>query len=180
MGSIGRFLLVPIGVAIVCVSFIKYDEHRYEQLKRNNELREIRLADMSIPPEISDRMRNPSWTIAYWITANELHSDCKKANEFMDENILEKTISRRRGGSYTLNILDYLKSCKNASQRSLELVQPRAKKWCHYKDTDARLDELCTEWEQNGQRYLAQIDLGYQETLGRFQKITNGYYNDKL
>lgn len=179
VGKLKGNTLLVIGSAIFITIFIKYIEHDNEQTKIRNELREEELKDMSIPPTLSDRMKDPSWSIEYWIMADKFDPDCKTANEYMDENILEKTVTRR-GSSYTHNIFEYLHSCKNASKRALELVQPRAKKWCYYKARDKRFEELCNEWEQNGQRYLKQIEQSYDVTIKRFQSITNGYYNDRL
>jgi hypothetical protein len=172
-------LLLVIGIAIFLFVFIKYLEQDNKQTKINNELHEKELKDMSVPPILSDRMKDPSWSIEGWIMANKLDPDCKTANEYMDENVLEKTVTRK-SRSDTRNIFEYLQSCKNASKRALELVQPNANKWCYYKNIDKRFEELCSEWEKNGQRYLKQIDQSYETTIKRFQSITNGYYNNRL
>jgi hypothetical protein len=172
-------LLWVIGVAIFVTVFVKYIEYDNKKTRINNELRKEQLKDMSIPPTLSDRMKDPSWSIGYWIMADKFDPDCKTANDYMDENVLEKTFTRK-GHSYTHNIFEYLHSCKNASKRAFELVQPNAKKWCYYKDRDKRFEELCSEWEKNGQRYLEQIDQSYETTIKRFQSITNGYYDDRL
>lgn len=131
--------------------------------------------DMSVPPELSPEMRKSSWTIAHWISADKMHSDCKTANEYMDEGIASKT---RRSKTY--HITDYLNSCKGATQRAKDLVEPRVKKWCHYRHTDARLNEICSEWERNGERYLSKLRQDYDSTIARFQELTNGYYDSML
>lgn len=97
------------------------------------------------------------------------------ANEYMDDGISSKT-----RGSKTYHITDYLNSCKGAAQRAKDLVEPRAKKWCRYRHTDARLDELCSEWEQNSEIYLRKLRQGYGSTIARFQELTNGYYDSML
>lgn len=169
VGCVGLFLVVFIG-------YLQYDR---EKTKEINAQRALDLQDMSIPPILSERMRNSNWSIKYWISADRMQADCKTAHEYMDQGILEKTITRR-GRSRTYSIFDYLGSCKRASQRASDLVFPHVRKWCHYRDTDERLNELCSEWEVSGESYLNKIENEYISTENRFRKITNGYYDLQL
>ncbi len=172
-------LLWIIGMIVIFVFFVQYLDYSQQKTIESNKQFQAELKDMSIPPILSEIQRRPHWTIKHWISADKMQGDCQTANEYMDENILEKTVTRR-GRTRTTSIFDYLHSCKTASKRAEEQVSPQARKWCHYRKTDPRLETLCSEWENNGQSYLLKIQRDYSLTEARFKKITNGYYNDRL
>lgn len=137
--------------------------------------------NMSIQPVLSKEMRDPSWSIRHWISADKMNMDCKIAHEYMDQGILSKTTSRRRSGAGTTHtIFEYLRSCKNWAKTASDIVSPQAKKWCHYRKNESRLDQLCSEWEGNKDVYIKTIENQYKETEIRFNKITNGYYKGEL
>ena len=151
-----------------------------EEIMRRNSERERVLKDMSIPPTLSDRMKDPSWTIRYWLGVDKMGHDCKIAHEYMDDGVLERTIRGRRTRGRTHNIFEYLGSCKRAPQRAIAMVTPQAKKWCHYRKTDPRLEELCSEWEKNGGNYISMLEEQYKSTELRFRTITGSAYEEKL
>ena len=100
---------------------------------------------MTIPPTLSERMRNSSFSIKGWIGVDKIQSDCKTANVYMDEGIIEKQRIKRNVIVHKYDIFGYLNSCKKASQRELNKVSPSIKKWCYYRSTDPRLEELWSE-----------------------------------
>lgn len=172
-------LLWVIGTVAIITIYVQYLNHSQQKTIESNKKFQEELKDMSIPPKLSKIQRQSSWTIKYWISADKMHSDCQTAHEYMNEGVLEKTI-RRKGRSRTYSIFDYLHSCKTASKRAEELVSPQAKKWCHYRKTDSRLETLCAEWETHGKSYLKKIESDYSSTEARFKKVTNGHYNNRL
>lgn len=125
-----------------------------------------------MPPELSDFQRNPAWTIKGWINGDSDPSDCKGADEFMDKKIY--SITKRQ---HTVTILDYLHGCKMARSRAEKMVSPQARKWCRYRSTDARLEQLCNEWIRYGAGYLRHLDAAYASRKSRFQEMTGGYYD---
>jgi hypothetical protein len=175
-------LIVLLIIALPIYFFVvsSCSKQSAEDVRAKNEEREKALADLSIPPVLSDRMKDSSWTIRYWIGADGMSSDCRTAHEYMDDGILEKTVKRRRGAARTYNIFQYLGSCKRAAQRAIDQVSPHVKKWCHYRATDARLNELCEEWEQNGESYISTIQAHYDSTEARFRQITGDAYSEQL
>lgn len=172
-------LLWIVGTVVFITIYVQYLNYDQQKIVESNKKFREELKDMSIPPKLSSIQKNSSWTIKHWISADKMQGDCETAHEYMDENILEKTVTRR-GITRTYSIFDYLHSCKTARKRAEDLVSPQARKWCHYKKEDPRLDTLCSEWESNGQSYLLKIQNDYSSTEARFKKITNGYYNDRL
>lgn len=172
-------LLWVIGTVAIITVYVQYLDNKQQNTIESNKKFQEELKDMSIPPKLSEIQRKSSWTIKHWISADKIQSDCQTAHEYMDEGILEKTITRK-GRSRTYSIFEYLHSCKTASERAKELVSPQAKKWCHYRKTEPRLETLCNEWESHGESYLKKIQKDYTTTEARFKKITNGYYNDRL
>lgn len=175
--KIKQLLALATFFIVFALMYIYKPNHEEEVEKRS--LREKELSDMSIPPVLSERMKKSSWNISYWIGADKIDPDCKTAHEYMDERILEKTYTRR-GSSRTHSIFEYLGSCKRSAQRAFDQVSPSAKKWCHYRATDSKLEELCAEWEKNGNKYLNRKMLDFSEAEERFKKITNGAYSEQL
>jgi len=171
-------LIVALPIYFFVVS--SCSNNNAEEVRARNAEREKSLADLSIPPVLPDRMKDPSWTIRHWIEADTMSSDCRTAHEYMDEGVIEKTVKRRRGAARTYNIFQYLGSCKRAAQRAIDQVSPYVKKWCHYRATDARLNELCEEWEQNGESYISTIQANYESTEARFRQITGDAYSERL
>lgn len=180
MKELKLLLLLIIALPIYFFAISSCSKNSAEEVRARNAEREKSLADMSIPPVLPDRMRDPSWTIRHWIGADGMSSDCRTAHEYMDDGVLEKTVRRRRGASRTYNIFQYLGSCKRAAQRAIDQVSPHAKKWCHYRATDARLNELCEEWEKNGESYISTIRANYDSTEARFRQIKGDAYSERL
>lgn len=181
MKQIISYVALIIAISIFFFVLSNCSAQDREEARKRSAIEEQSLKDMSIPPVLSERQRDPSWSIRSWVGADKIHGDCRIAHEYMDDGTLEKTIRKRRGGTGTThNIFEYLKSCKNAGQRAMDLVSPRAKKWCHYRSTDARLNELCEEWEKNGASYISTIELQYRETESRFREMTGGAYDEDL
>lgn len=168
-----------IGLVLFITVFVKLLDYNQQEIIERNKRYQEELADMSIPPKLTAIQNDPGWTIKHWISADRLHADCKTAHEYMNENILEKRVTRN-GKTKVYSIFDYLSSCKTASKRAYELVFPQARKWCHYRKMEPRLEVLCSEWEAHGATYLKKIDADYLETESRFKSMTNGYYNDRL
>ena len=180
MKELKLIVLLIIALPIYFFVLSSCSKNSAEEVSARNAEREKSLADLSIPPVLSDRMKDPSWTIRHWIEADKMSSDCRTAHEYMDDGVLEKTVKRRRGASKTYNIFQYLGSCKRSAQRAIDQVSPHVKKWCHYRATDARLNELCEEWEKNGESYISTIQANYDTTEARFRKITGDAYSEEL
>jgi len=182
MEKVKMAALLVIACAVCIFAVVSCGKDDMEEARKKNIEREAMLNDMSIPPVLSDTMRDPSWSIKYWIGASEnmMPGDCKTAHEYMDEGILEKTVHKRRGGSYTHNIFEYLGGCKRSAKRAVESVYPYIAKWCHYRATDARLNELCSEWEENGDSYISTLEAQYTATETRFRQMTGSAYEDEL
>lgn len=170
------WIVVTAAILTLYVQYLNYDQQK--TIDYNKKFRED-LKDMSIPPKLSKIQEETSWTIKHWISVDKMQGDCETAHQYMDENILEKTVTRK-GKTRTYSIFSYLNSCKTASKRAEELVSPQARKWCHYRNQDPRLETLCSEWENNFQSYLLKIQDDYSSTEARFKIMTGGIYNDRL
>ena len=126
------------------------------------------------PPVLSERMADPSWSIAYWISVDQKSSDCVAADQLMDQNVNRRTIIGRRGRVVAIYYLDdYIHSCQNRIERMLALVEPRVKEWCDYRDTSKRLDVICWEWELNKNKYINRIREIDGPTLMRYNQTFN-------
>lgn len=167
--------LLVVGLAIFGLAVTKYSSSNNAKTREQLAAAEARRNDPSIPPELSSIQRDPTWTIKGWIVEDGMPSDCRKAHEFMDK----KTYSVTRRTS-KITVLDYLHSCKGAKERAAKMVLPQATKWCIYRATDPRLEQLCAEWEQHGDSYMRQFDAAYESTIARFESMTNGYYDQQI
>lgn len=134
---------------------------------------------MFTPPKLHKRQKQKTWTIKYWIGADTFDSDCQTALDFMDEGVIEKS-RIRRGSTIKRSIFDYLGSCKRSKKRAFDRVNYQAVKWCYYRNQNLRFENLCSEWENHGEKYLQKIEKDYIYTLEKFQKLTNGYYKNEL
>ncbi|ECN0920297.1 hypothetical protein AAHT98_27300 (plasmid) [Klebsiella pneumoniae] len=145
----------------------------YTAQKSYADLVEENTNDPSAPPIISSTMRDPSWSIRYWLDVDKKSSDCVMADEIMDKGGNVKILRKRGAVIKEYYLADYISSCKNRINRSLEMVDKRAKKWCDFKNTDHRLQELCTEWTNNKDIYLATIHKIDDPTLYRYDNYPN-------
>ena len=68
----------------------------YTAQKSYADLVEENTNDPSAPPIISSTMRDPSWSIRYWLDVDKKSSDCVMADEIMDKGGNVK-ILRKRG-----------------------------------------------------------------------------------
>ena len=180
MKTLKHIALLLIGLPIYLYSLSSCSKENLEEARTPGAERERSHADLSIPPVLSDRMKDPSWTIRYWVGADSMSFDCRTAHQYMDEGVIQKTTKPRRGPAQTHNIFEYLGSCKRAAQRAIDQVSPQVKKWCHYRSTDLRLDKLCREWEDNGKSYIAAIQAQYDSTVARFRQLTGSAYRQQL
>src|SRR5690606_10959893 len=76
---------------------------RHEQLM-------IDLHDMSVPPVLSERMKDPDWSIAKWMGVERKARPCIAADELMDNNAVSRTTTRRsrrgRTRRYTVHLTE--------------------------------------------------------------------------
>lgn len=128
------------------------------------------VSDPTVPPELSDRMRDPSWTIKYWMGVGVRQSDCDVANEMMDKHAYARQTTKRGSVLHTYYLSDYVSSCASTVTRILSYVEPQARKWCQYRDSDPRFKTLCAEWEQNKDNYIAELRASTQPTVDRYAK----------
>lgn len=139
----------------------------------SNAARERDLADMSIPPVLSPLQKQPDWTVRQWMGIGEKDSDCTRADEMMDKNISQE-IRIRRGRRTVVDLGELVSSCRNRPQRLIEMVDPQARKWCAYRTSDPRLDQLCQEWTSNRESYLAEIARTDGPMISRYDAIIGG------
>lgn len=169
---IRNWVLLIVGIVIFFTVIAKVADWKNARTRERIAAEEARRNDPSVPPELSPIQRDRSWTIRRWLVGDGMPVDCKQAHDFMDS----KTYSITRRSS-KVTILDYLHSCKTARKRAEEMALPQVTKWCLYRSTNDRLEELCSEWERHGDEYLSQLDSAYASTMARFQTMTNGYYD---
>lgn len=131
------------------------------------------LADPSKPPVLTKRQRDPNFNIGTWIGVQSKTSDCAIADEFMDKSATSKTVTRR-GHSRTYYLSDYVKSCAGMFDSMVEIIRPQAVKWCAYRSTAVRLEELCRDWETNLPTYRSQFELVNGPTLRRYESFIGG------
>jgi len=147
-----------------------YANMEKETARKSNEKYEREINDLSVPPTLGARIEDPNWSIAYWISADKKDADCATADEYMDHNAVSKTVARR-GHSKTYYLAEYVESCSNRVKRALEQVAAPVRKWCAYRRTNPRLETLCHEWEQNKDRYIAQMNELDGPTLARYAEF---------
>ncbi|QGM44414.1 hypothetical protein [Methylocystis heyeri] len=157
--------LVFLGIWIAGVIF--YANMDREAIGRSNEKYEREINDLSVPPTLGARIEDPSWSIAYWISADKKDADCVTADEYMDHNAESKTVTQR-GHTKTYYLSEYIDSCRNRVKRALEQVTPPVRKWCAYRHTSPRLETLCHEWEQNKDIYISRMNKLDGPTLARY------------
>jgi hypothetical protein len=166
--SLRNSLLILGFIAAWLAGWVYYADIKNEATRQRNEQYARDMKDMSVPPVLSDRQTDPSWTIAYWLSVGEKSSDCVTADDYMDRNAISKTVTRN-GNSKTYYLKDYVESCQNRIPRNMEMVEPATRKWCAYRQTNLRLETLCREWEQNKDIYLARFRASDEPTLSRYR-----------
>ena len=128
---------------------------------------EADLKDPSKPPVLSKTMRDPTWSIKGWLSIGTKDGDCVFADEIMDEGGNVKIL--KKGGAETRRyyLADYIDSCER--RQHLEFAAPAAEKWCAFRSTDDRLDQLCSEWMNNKDQYVREIQRTDAPTLERYR-----------
>lgn len=165
-----RYILIVLLVIGWIGGVILWSDNRRNETIENNEQRKRDLADPSVPPVLSDIQADPSWSIRKWLSVDEKSSDCEMADEMMDNNATVKTIRRRRGSVREYYLADYISSCQNFSGKMFhEIVEPQANKWCLYRKSNQRFEELCGEWLNNKDLYLAELRANAEPTLERYR-----------
>lgn len=150
-----------------------YTEYQHNATEQSLVKSAANLNDPLAPPIISERMRDPSWSIRYWLDVDKKSSDCTMADEIMDKGGNVKILTKRGSEVRRYYLSDYISSCQNRIKRSLEMVERPAQKWCKFKDKDPRLAELCTEWSNNKETYLTTIKRNDSPTLERYKNYHN-------
>ncbi len=129
------------------------------------------LRNPSVPPTLSDIQQDPDWSIRRWIGVGIENRDCKMADEMMDQNATIKTMRRRRMVR-EYHLVDYIAGCRDSNAGMIrDIVEPQAKKWCQYRNTSPRLDELCNEWLEKTPKYLEAIRAMAEPTLKRYESF---------
>ena len=125
------------------------------------------------PPVLSETMANPKWTIAHWLSVDEKSNDCVNADDLMARNAISTT-RKRRGSGITYSLEDYIRSCRGRVQRNIDMVEPQARRMCAHRQTSARLETICREWEDNKANYIARIMASDGPTLERYKSFIGG------
>lgn len=130
------------------------------------------LADPNVAPILSDIQADPSWTIRKWLTVDDQNSDCAAANEMMDRGATEKQLTKRGVVVRTYKLSDYVHSCETfASTMMVDVVDPQAKKWCAFRKSGTRFEQLCNEWTRNRSVYLVRAKAQSKPTVERYRQM---------
>jgi hypothetical protein len=162
------FVLICLAISGTVIAWSTYGPNSNAAIQKRLDRHAGDLADPNVPPELSDRMRDPSWTIKYWMGVGGKQSDCDQANEMMDKRAYARQTTKRGVVQHIYYLSDYVSSCGNTVTRALSYVEPEAKKWCQYRKSDSRFETLCTEWEQNKDSYVAELHAATQPTVDRY------------
>ncbi|EOY8186142.1 hypothetical protein [Hafnia paralvei] len=167
-----RLWVIGVGIAFL-LGYYKYIEFERNETAKSVAQYEKNMNDPNSPPVLSERMRDPSWNIAYWIDVDRKSSDCIMADEIMDAGGNVK-VSYKRGAETSRHYLsEYISSCSNRVNRTIEQVERPARKWCAFKNNDPRLAQLCSEWSNNKNIYLNKIKQLDAPTLNRYENYPN-------
>jgi hypothetical protein len=153
---------ILIGTAVVTRSFL---------IERPQTAEEI--ADPNVPPVLTSWQKNPSWNVGTWVGVDRKTSDCATADEFMDKGATERIV-RRRGSVRRYYLANYVRSCAGVFDSMVRVIEPQARKWCAYRTSDPRLDELCRDWETNMDAYRARFLEVNGPTLRRYEAFIGG------
>lgn len=167
--SLLKLVIVLTFVAAWAFWIAQPNDERRAQAEASLQAIQDNLNDPNAPPILSSRMLQPDWSIGKWLGLGKLSSDCVMANEMMDKNATVKIVTRR-GSSRKYYLSDYVSSCQNMGERMFfETVKPRAEKWCQFRSHTARLEQLCTEWTENNEKYLQSLRAAVAPTVERYR-----------